>query len=252
MFYRGIVLRGLALLLLSALAAAQDVGAILSKNIEALGGSDALSAVTTLRLTGILYQTPSARYNVTISKMRPNLYRYELEYRGTKVVEAFDGADVWHINPFDGIKSPTLMKDEIQASKIKSEADIISLLVAAKDRGYRVEYLGSQTVDGVESLRIRVTFPGNYTTEYVLGARDDLPRQIIRLERHNPKGGARTVTTRISDYRKTGKLLFAHRYEIDKGNQTSILTITKIEINPGDVTPDMFTMKSSRLKENCQ
>jgi len=252
MFYRGIVMRGLALLLLSALAAAQDVEAIITKTVEALGGSDALSAITTLRLTGTLEVSPSGRYDVTISKMRPNLYRYEVDYRGTKVVEAFDGTHVWHVIPFDGINAPTPMKDEIQASKIKSEADIISSLVAAKDKGYRVEYLGRQTVDGVESMRIRVTFPDNYATEYILGAHDHLPRQMIRLERHNPKGAARTVTTRISDYRKTGKLLFAHRYEIGKGNQTSILTITKIEINPGDVTPDMFTMKSSRLKENCQ
>jgi len=249
MLYRGIVTRVLALLLLGAPVAAQDTDVIISKYIEALGGSDALRAVTTLRLTGILDLTPSVRYNVTISMMRPNLYRYEMEFRGTKIVEAFDGTNVWHINPFDGIDSPTLMENEIQASKIKSEADIISPLVAARDRGYRVEYLGSQMVDGVESLRLRVTFPDNYTTEYVLDSRDLLPRQFIRLERHNPRGRTNTVTTRVSDYRGAGKVLFAHRYEIDKGTQTSILTIARIEINPGDVTPDIFAMKSSRPRD---
>jgi hypothetical protein len=243
MLYRRIVTRLLALLLLGAPVAAQDVNTILSKHIEALGGSDALDAVTTLRLKGTLDLTPAARYNVTISKMRPNLYRYEMEYRGTRVVEAFDGTNVWHICPFDGINSPTLMENEIQVSKIKGEADIISPLVASKDRGYRIEYLGRQMVDGVESLRLKITFPGNYTTEYFLGLNDHLPSQFIRLERHNPRGRANTVTTRISDYRRTGKVLFAHRYEILKGTQKSILTIARIEINPGDVTPDMFAMK---------
>jgi len=243
MLYRGIVTRVLALLLLGVPVSAQDVDSIIYNNIEALGGSDALSAVTTLRLMGTLDLTPSVRYNVTISKMRPNLYRYEMEYRGTKIVEAFDGTNVWHLNPFDGIDAPTLMENAIQASKIKSEADIISPLVAAKDRGYRVEYLGSQTVDDVESLRLRVTFPDGYTTEYVLGSHDHLPRQFIRLERHNPRGRANMVTTRISDYRRTGKVLFAHRCEILKGTQKSIFMIARIEINPGDVTPDMFAMK---------
>jgi len=243
MLDRKIITSVLAFLLLGAPVAAQDVNTVISKTIEALGGPDALSAVTTLRLTGTWDLSPSVRYNVTISKMRPNLYRFEMEYDGKKVVEAFDGANVWHIDQFDGIYFPTLLKNEMRVSKIKSEADIISPLVVWKDRGYRVEYLGSQMVDGAESLRLKITFPDNYTTEYILGSHDHLPRQFIRLERHNPKGRANTVTTRISDYRRTGKVLFAHRYEIQKWNQKSILTIDRIEINPRDVTPDMFAMK---------
>lgn len=243
MLYRGIVTGVLTLLLLAAPAAAQDVNAIIAKTIEALGGSDALGAISTLRLTGTLEASPSGRYDVTISKMRPNLYRYEVDYGGKKVVEGFDGTTVWLIDQFSGINSPTPMENEIQASKVKSEADIISPLAAAKDRGYRVEYLGSQMVDGRESLRVKVTFPDDYTTEYVLGTDDHLPMQFVRLERHNPRGRVNTITTRIGDYRRTGKVLFAHRYEIHKWNQTSILTIARIEVNPGDVTPDMFAMK---------
>ncbi len=243
MLDRKIVTRVLALLLLGAAVAAQDVDAIISNYVEALGGTDALNAVTALRLTGTLEFSPSDRYGVTISKMRPNLYRYEVDYNGKKVVEGFDGANVWSIDPFSGINSPALMENEIQVSKIKSEADIISPLVASKDRGYRVEYLGGQMVDGVESLRLKITFPDNYTTEYILGSHDHLPRQFIRLERHNPRGRVNTIKILISDYRRTGKVLFAHRYEIQKPNQKSILTIDRIEINPRDVTPDMFAMK---------
>lgn len=243
MRYRGIVTRVFALLLLGVPVAAQDVNTIISNYIEALGGTDALNAVTTLRLTGTLEFSPSGRYGVTISKMRPNLHRYEVDYNGKKVVEGFDGTNVWSIDQFSGINSPTLMENEIQASKIKSEADIISPLVAWKDRGYRVEYLGSQMMDGVESLRLKITFPDDYATEYILGSHDHLPRQFIRLERHNPRGRANTIKILISDYRRTGKVLFAHRYEIHKWNQKSILTIARIEINPGDVTPDMFAIK---------
>jgi len=243
MLYRGIMTSFLAFLLVGAPVAAQDVNAVLSKTIEALGGPDALSAISALRLTGTLEVPPSGRYGVTISKMRPNLYRYEVDYGGKKVVEGFDGANAWSIDPFLGINSPTLMENEMRASKIKSEADIISPLVAAKDKGYGIECLGSQMVDGVESLRLKITFPDNYTTEYILGSADHLPRQFIRLERHNPRGRINTITTLISDYRRTGEVLFAHRYEIRKWNQKSILTIARIEINPGDITPDMFAIK---------
>jgi hypothetical protein len=225
-------------------AYSQEVKVIISKNIEALGGEEALREIKSLKLTGTLeFPSSGVKYNLTIHKMHPNRYRCEMEYRGTTVVEAYDGNNVWHIVPFDGIDSPTPVKDEIQASKIKSEAYIFSPLVEWEAECYKVEYLGKKSGENEECLQLKVTFNDNYTTDYFLDSRSYLLTKFVRLERHNPRGRVNTVTTYVSDYRRISNVWFACRFEIEKPNQKSIITIEHIDINPKDITSSIFSMK---------
>jgi outer membrane lipoprotein-sorting protein len=213
--------------------------------MEALGAEEALAEIKSLKFSGILeFPSSGIKYNLTIYKMRPNLYRCDKEYRGTKVVEAYDGNNVWHVVPFDGIYSPRSVKDKIQASKIKSEADIFSPLFDWKAKGYKVEYLGEKAEENQEWLKLKVTFNDNYTTDYFLDSQNYLVSKHVRLERHNPRGRTNIVTTHIRDYRRISSVWFAHRYEIEKGTQKLIITIERIHINPNDITSSLFSADS--------
>lgn len=228
----------------SAYSFSQEVETIISTHIKALGGEDAIKEIKSLKLTGILeFSTSDVKYNLTIYKMHPNRYRFEMEYRGTTIVEAYDGDVVWHISPPDGIHSPMPFKNEVQASKIKSEADIFSPLIDWKVKGYKVDYLEKKTGGNLEWLQLKVTFKDNYVTDYFLDSSNYLLTKFIRLERHNPRANPKAVTTNISDYRRISNVLFAHRFVIEKGPQKWIITIKHIDINPLSVTSSIFSMK---------
>jgi hypothetical protein len=220
------------------------VETIISKTIEALGGEDAIKEIKSLKLSGIWeFSSSDVKYNLTIYKMYPNRYRYEAELRGINVIEAYDGDDVWHISPWDGINSPTIVKDEVQASKIKSDSFIFSPLVDWKTKGYKVEYLGKLTDENLELLKLKVTFKDNYTIDYFIDSGNYLPTKFARLERHNPRANPKVVTTHISDYRRISNVLLAHRFVVEKGPQKWIITIKHIDINPSGVTSSIFSMK---------
>lgn len=96
-----------------------------------------------------------------------------------------------------------LLKNEVQASKIKSEADIFSPLIDWKAKGYKVDYLEKKTGGNLEWLLLKVTFKDNYVTDYFLDSSNYLLTGFIRLERHNPRADPNAVQTSaiIAGYR---------------------------------------------------
>ncbi len=224
---------------------AQEAETIISKNIEALGGAAALSEIKSLKMRGTLdFESSDVRYNVTIYRMHPNLYRIEKEYSGKTIVEAFDGKNVWHVVPFDGINSPTLMENEVEVSKIKSEVDVLTPLFGWKEKGYKVEYMGKKAEGNFESHQLKMTFSDGYVTDFYLDTNEYMLKRFVRKERHNPRGRTNEVTTRLSDYRKTAGVSLAHRFEIANGPNRTIITIEKIEVNPKDFDRSIFMMDS--------
>lgn len=224
---------------------AQEAETIISKNIEALGGVAALSKIKSLKMKGTMgFESSDVKYNVTIYRMHPNLYRIEKEFGGKTVVETYDGKNVWHIVPFDGINSPTLMKNEVEVSKIKSEADILTPLFSWKEKGYKVEYIGKKAEGNVELHQLKMIFDDGYITDFYLDTNEYMLQKFVRKERHNPRGGTNEVTTHLSDYRKISNVSFAHRFEIDKGHSGMIIIIEQIEVNPKDFDRSIFLMDS--------
>lgn len=224
---------------------AQEVEKIISEHIEALGDKLALRQIKSLKLKGTLvFPSSDVKYNLTIYRMHPNLYRSEMEFNGITVVKAYDGKHVWHIVPFDGINSPTIVKDKIEAFKIKSEADIITPLIDWKEKGCKIEYIGKKIEGNVEQHQLKMTFNGGYITDFYLNANNYMLQKLVRQERHNPKGRANKVTTHISDYRKISNVSFAHRFEMgkDKGYNKSIIIIEQIEVNPKEFDRSIFLM----------
>ena len=155
------VIAGIILLICFSVRAqeAQEAEKIILKSIEALGDRAALNRIKSLKLKGTMcFESSDVEYNVTIYRLVPNLYRSEKEYRGKTVIEAYDGKNVWWIEPFSGINSPTIMKNEVEVSKIKSEADILTPLFGWNEKGYQVEYIGKKVEGNVELHQLKMTF----------------------------------------------------------------------------------------------
>jgi hypothetical protein len=145
-------------------ALAMDADELIAKNIEARGGLDRIRAITSLKLAGKL-QTGGFEATVADFK-RPGKVRSEFSIQGMTQVRAFDGEQGWSISPFGGRKEPQkLSGDDLKDMRI--ESDLEGPLVNYAKKGHKVEYLGTEDIEGTLAHKLRVVFDtGNEAVYY--------------------------------------------------------------------------------------
>ena len=148
-----------ALLVLAAPAAlAYTADELAQKNVEAKGGIDTLHAIDSLRLSGkLLVNGDTIQLGYVAVIKRPQSVRYEAELQGLTQVQAYDGSQAWQINPFQGRKDPEKLSADDAKALGEDASDFIGVLVDYKAKGYTLDYLGVEDVDGTDALKLRVT-----------------------------------------------------------------------------------------------
>ncbi len=143
----------------SSAATALTVDEIVAKYVEARGGAEKLQALRSLRLTG---KTEFGRRESTVVAAwgevakRPGMIRNETTMQGLTSVQAYDGRDAWTVNPFQGRREPQRLSAD-EAKWRAQDADFEGPLVRWREKGHRVEYLGTEDVDGTAALKLRVS-----------------------------------------------------------------------------------------------
>ncbi len=147
------------LLLVAAGVRAATADELIAKNIKARGGMEKLRAIQSLRTSGkILAGDGGFSLELVYVEMihRPGLYRQEVSLQGLTQVTAYDGTVGWQIQPFGGRLDPErLSADDVKFLKLF--ADLDGPLVDYGAKGSRVEYLGSEDVDGTDAHKLKVT-----------------------------------------------------------------------------------------------
>jgi hypothetical protein len=140
-----------------------------AKNVEAKGGIDSIHAIKSLRLSGrmrVQQDTLELRFVALVKQ--PGEVRYEASLQGLTQVQAFDGSQAWQINPFQGRKDPEKLSADDAKGLGEDAADFAGPLVDYKAKGYKLDYLGTQDIDGTDAYKLRVTRPnGDLTTVYL-------------------------------------------------------------------------------------
>jgi hypothetical protein len=172
-----------------------------AKNIEAKGGIDKLHAIQSVRLTGKLIISGGLLQLdcVTIIK-RPQLVRYEAKLQGLTQVQAFDGSQAWQINPFQGRKDPEKLSADDAKGMGEDAADVVGPLVDYKEKGYQLEFEGTEDVDGTDAYKLRVTRPNGDLIYVYLDP--DYFLEIRTLTRRIEHGVPNETITDYGDYEK--------------------------------------------------
>jgi hypothetical protein len=140
-----------------------------AKNVEAKGGIDSIHAIKSLRLTGRMrIQQDTLELGVVTLVKPPQSVRYEANLQGLTQVQSFDGSQAWQINPFQGRKDPEKLSADDAKGLGEDAADFAGPLVDYKIKGYKLDYLGQEDVDGTDAYKLRVTRTnGDITTVYL-------------------------------------------------------------------------------------
>src|SRR5450432_487807 len=125
-----------------------------AKNIEAKGGAEKLHAIQSLRLSGkLLINGGVLELGYVALIKRPQSVRYEAKLQGLTQVQAYDGLQAWQINPFQGRKDPEKLSADDAKGMGEDAADVIGALIDYREKGYRLESLGTEDVDGTEAYK---------------------------------------------------------------------------------------------------
>jgi photosystem II stability/assembly factor-like uncharacterized protein len=156
------------ILLLAASARAITIDEIVAKNVQARGGLAKIQAIHSLRLTGkAVFEFGDNSIEAAFAQVqkRPGMIRTESTLQGLTAVDAYDAAEGWSLQPFQGRRDAEKASAD-EARSLAQEADIEGPIVGWREKGHRLEYLGTEDVDGTPAYKVRVTLKDG-DTKYV-------------------------------------------------------------------------------------
>lgn len=224
---------------------AQTADELVSKNIQAKGGLEKIHAIKTLRITGssVTGGTPIMIVN---EYMRPDMIREGFSIAGMTAVQAYDGTSGWRISPFGGRKDPQLLgEDELRDLQLNS--DFEGPLVDYKAKGNTVEFLGHDTVDGDDALRLKVTLKNGDIVYYYLDP--DTFLEIRKETQEFIRGSVKETFTDLGSYKPVAGVMFP--YSLTSGSKNNpdgfTVTVDKVEVNV-PLPPSDFAVPASLKK----
>jgi hypothetical protein len=238
---------GLGLALAFSHAHALTAAELVAKNIEAKGGAAALQSVTSLRREGRLIVN-GGEYVLDLleTKQRPESIRTEISMQGLSQVQAYDGKDGWRIDPFGGRKDPERMPaDDVR--EYAEDASIDGVLADAAAAGQKIEYLGTEDIDGTPAHKLKVT-RSDGGVQYVYLDPDYFLEIRVESQR-TVRGVKRTAVTDYGNYEKVGGVYWPLSIEagIKGEGDPAKFEYRSAVVNP-DIAPDYFSFPAIAKK----
>jgi hypothetical protein len=231
-------------------AFSQTADELVNKNIEAKGGLEKIKAIKTWRMSGKLIGG-GITATATQLNMRPNLVRETFSLQGMTAVQSYDGSTGWQIQPFGGRKDPALMgEDDMQDLLIDSDFD--GPLVDYKEKGNSVEFLGHDTIDGDDALRLKVTLKSGNIIYYYLDP--DTYLEIRKETQEFIRGAVRETAYEFGSYKPVAGVMYPFSIaQGPKNDPTSWQTISieKMEANV-QLEASEFAVPASLKKDSAK
>ncbi|HKA59746.1 MAG TPA: hypothetical protein VKD28_14090 [Gemmatimonadales bacterium] len=221
-----------ALVLSSFPLSAQSVDSLIAKYVQASGGMTKIQALQTLRRTGKYTGGGGFEAVVVQENKRPSSVREEFTIQGMTGINAYDGRDGWKIEPWQGKRDPeSLGEDEMHG--ILDDADFDGPLVNYQAKGNKVEFQGTEQIEGSDAYKLKVTRPNGdvsfyyLDTEYYVPIRIDTQRMI--------RGAPQEFETSLGDYKQVNGVYLPFSAESGPKGSSSTnrgkITYDKIEAN---------------------
>ena len=207
-----------------------SAAAIVERNVAARGGLQAWRAVQTISLQGKLGaggnqratlavplqgQTPNLKsipqrpvdetqLPFVMELERPRKMRVELEFKGQKAIQVFDGAHGWKLRPFLNrrVVEPYTAEEMKTASM---QADLDGPLVDYAAKGTRVELAGMEKVEDRDTYKLKLTMKDGQAIHVWIDAQTFLEAKIEGQPRRLD-GTYHPVEVYFRDYRPVNGL----------------------------------------------
>ncbi|MBP6812602.1 MAG: hypothetical protein KA138_13835 [Saprospiraceae bacterium] len=135
---------------------AQNADEIVAKHLEATGASN-WATINSIKMEATIASDAAAGMTIgwNMTATREKAARMDVSVMGMSQIVVINGESGWATNPFDGQTDPEPMTPD-QVESMKEMTDIDGALVGYKEKGYTLEYVGTEDVEGTEAIKIKV------------------------------------------------------------------------------------------------
>jgi outer membrane lipoprotein-sorting protein len=231
-----------------AFADAPTADQIIAKQLAARGGADKLAAIKSLHFTGELivdFGGGNVRLVVDQTVARPGKVRSNATIQGLTIVQAWDGAQGWQIQPFQGRKDAEAMSPDDSKDLIE-QADIDSPLANYKAKGSSVEYLGTEDMDGTQAYKLRVNEKGGDQLTYYIDT--DSLMTIREVTKRILRGHEQIQISDFGDYEQVAGVYFPFQITQSQPGQPGSQTISFAKAEANTAADDALFMMPKSAK----
>jgi outer membrane lipoprotein-sorting protein len=235
-FLLGVAIVSLTVAILS--AQTPSVDDVIAKYMVARGGVEKLRGVHTVKMTGRISGQPGEVDILSWAK-RPNMMRRESRLKGLTTVLASDGQTVWAINPAFGKTPREITGAQADAAKLEA-SEFDPVLLDSKEKGYKIEFVGKEPMDGISTYHLRVTKKVGLTQEIYLNAETLLESKMTMNIEQGPRKGIAAIE--FSNFKPVDGIMvpFKIRQSFD-GKPVAEVTYESIQFN-GPVDDSLFRL----------
>ncbi len=242
-----VLVAAIAFMSMSVMSFAQEMTAdqVIDAYLEVSGGKEAWRELKGQRAVGE-FTIQETSFPFEMWEMADGRSATVAEVMGMQFYQGcFDGENLWNTNQMT-MKAELADSEETENKKRESQ-DFPNAYLDYNDKGYTIELIGKETVDGVECYKIMIT----KGTELVDG--EEKPKvqydyfdaetfAHLRSEMTMSSGPAAgtVITTTLSDYQEVDGLYFPFSIETSYGEMGSqTIELEEIELNP-EVEDEIF------------
>jgi hypothetical protein len=227
----------LLLLLPCAYLHAQTADDFVDRHIAAIGGKEVLNEIKSQVVESEISVMGSALIS-TSTLLVGKGFKNVSNFNGQEIIQCITPTGGWMINPLAGQTDPQPLPED-QVKEAQSALQVGGELFSYKEKGSKVELAGTEKVEGVNAIKLKLTNKDNKESFYYL---DPVTYYLIKQESTiSANGQDMTMTSLFSNYKKTD-IGFVVPYTTTR-NQGFEMTInmTRIEFNK-EIDPTIFEM----------
>jgi len=217
---------------------AQTAEEIVANYIETIGGAEKLGAITSTRSTG---KIALGQMQLPVTMIQTNgKVMAKAEFQGMTFYQGvYDGETMWSTNQMT--MAPEKATSEDTANYALEMNDFPDPLYNYKEKGYVIELIGSETMEGTDTFKVKVvkepvTVDGvqKDNVAYYYFEKDNFVPIAIESEVNSGPLKGQTAITKLSDYQEVDGVYFPFAIlETVKGSPDGQqITLEKVEINP--------------------
>lgn len=212
--------------LLAPPALAETVEQVIAKHVEAHGGAQNWSAITSMKITGS-YTAFSKVAPFTLHRKRENKYHLDGMLGDKLYVVGYDGKSSWWDNHWMQKGAQEVTGADYDA--LMRDVDFSTPFLDYKEKGYQPELIGETEFEGQEVISIKLTRSDGTEEHWYLD-----PKTYLAVARTSPGsdfGTAMTQRTFFDDYRDVAGVQMPYLTETQWYTRDRVMSVDSVEIN---------------------
>jgi hypothetical protein len=212
-------------------AAGITVDQIISKNLLARGGSATWKQINTMTMSGQMDVGKGMKVPYVLEMKRGRKVRLEIQFQGQTAVQVYDGLNGWKKRPFLGRQDVEAFTPE-ELQKASMDSDLDGPLVDYAAKGTQVSLEGTDTIDGHDAYRLKLTLKGGNVRHLWIDEQSFLEAKIDGTRRMD--GKQRRIDTYYRDYRTVHGITVPFLFEtaLENVKDTEKIRVETVAVNP--------------------